>query len=64
MDISPQASEMLDTEGEHKVVNLDTVRFHKIKGRRRQGKTLCNSELKFQIQATENRYHKLNIHAL
>lgn len=64
MDISPQASEILSTEGEHKVVNLNTLRFHKIKGKRRQCKTLCNSELKFQVQATENRHHKLNFHAL
>lgn len=64
MEISPQASEILDTEGEHKVATLNTLRFHKIKGKRRQGKILCNSDLKFQVQATENRYHKLNIHAL
>lgn len=64
MDISPQASEILDTEGEHEVANLNTLRFHKIKGSRRQGKTLCNSELKFQVQATENRYLELNVHSL
>lgn len=58
MDISPQASEVLDTEGEQEAANLNILRFHKIKGKRRQGKTLCNSELKFQVQATENRYHK------
>lgn len=64
MDISPEASEILDAEREHKAANLNTLRFHKIKGKRRQGKTLCNSELKIQVWAKENRYHKLNIHDL
>lgn len=63
MDISPQARVILNTEGEHEVANLNTLRFNKIKDKKKQSKTLGNSERKLQFQATENGHLDLNIHA-
>jgi len=63
MSISPQARVIFNTEGEHEVANLNTLRFGEMKDRKKEGKTLGHSEQKFQVQATENGHLELNIRA-